>query len=399
VVVVSERARQGLALAPFPLALTGLSPDEVEAIGTGSYLVNAVAACGRCHDGQGSAGETLSLSGGRSFTPMDGVVVHARNLTPHPTAGLQLTREQFVEALQTGKDLRQGGTLLVMPWPTYRWMTVADLEAIYAYLRQAPAVDAVAPADTRPLVAPGPAPTSYDEGDVPRLLTDDAAPDLLGERRGRVIQPLADPTNFDLLPVSEQRSFARGSYLANAVADCNACHTNPARTPTATSPWHITTEAYLAGGAFFALPGAETKSSGTARVESTDLRGAQSGYAAPFFTFARALTEGVGASGDPLSSAMPWTSYRSLVPDDQAALYGYIRGIPRLTGQADRPTQPPSRACAAAADCTRPGETCDPDLGLCVGAGCEDTAGCGACLSCLDKICRPSDPACFLLDR
>jgi hypothetical protein len=312
---------------------------------------------------------------------------------------MQLTREQFVEALRTGKDLRAGGALRVMPWPTYRWMTRADLEAIYAYLRQAPASASATPADTKPPADPLPLPALYDEGDAPRPLPDDLAPDLLGERRGRAIQPLADPAGLDALPTEEQRSFARGSYLVNAVADCNGCHTNPARSPTATSPQRVTTGAYLAGGAFFQLPAAEAQSRHEGRVESANLSGAKQGYSASYFTFAGSLTEGKRADGQALSSAMPWSSFRGLVPDDQAAIHGYLRGIPRITGAADRAAQPPARACAAAADCTGAGESCDAALGLCVGAACQDTAGCGACLTCINKSCQPSDPACFLLDR
>jgi hypothetical protein len=199
--------------------------------------------------------------------------------------------------------------------------------------------------------------------------------------------------------VDEQRAFARGSYLVNAVADCNGCHTSPARSPTAASPQRITTAAYLAGGAFFQLPATEAQASHEGRVASANLSGAKNGYAAPFFSFARALTEGTRASGGAISSAMPWASFRGLLPDDQAALFGYVRAIPRVTGLADRAAQPPARACAAAADCPGAGESCDPDLGVCVGAACVDTAGCGACLTCADKTCQPADPACFLLDR
>src|SRR4051812_33025084 len=46
----SPRAQRGLDISPVPLTTTGLSTAQIEQIGQGSYLVNAVATCGDCHN-------------------------------------------------------------------------------------------------------------------------------------------------------------------------------------------------------------------------------------------------------------------------------------------------------------------------------------------------------------
>ncbi|MBK0400970.1 c-type cytochrome [Limibaculum sp. M0105] len=65
------------------------------------------------------------------------------NLTPDPETGIlrDYSEEQFVQAMRTGRHLGQGRPILPpMPWPVYGQMTDEDLGAIYAYLRQLPAV-------------------------------------------------------------------------------------------------------------------------------------------------------------------------------------------------------------------------------------------------------------------
>ncbi|MCU9850527.1 c-type cytochrome [Defluviimonas sp. WL0024] len=65
------------------------------------------------------------------------------NLTPDPeTGGLRdYSEEQFIAAMRSGRHLGQGRPILPpMPWPVYGQMTDEDLSAIYAYLRQIPAV-------------------------------------------------------------------------------------------------------------------------------------------------------------------------------------------------------------------------------------------------------------------
>src|SRR5439155_8824220 len=49
-IILSARAKHGLDIAPVALSLTGLSGPQIELIGQGSYLVNAVIDCSGCHN-------------------------------------------------------------------------------------------------------------------------------------------------------------------------------------------------------------------------------------------------------------------------------------------------------------------------------------------------------------
>jgi len=70
-------------------------------------------------------------------------VSFAANLTPDPDTGVlrDFTEQQFIQTLRTGRHQGQGRPILPpMPWPVYGQMTDDDLKAVFAYLRQIPAV-------------------------------------------------------------------------------------------------------------------------------------------------------------------------------------------------------------------------------------------------------------------
>ena len=65
------------------------------------------------------------------------------NLTPDPETGVlrDYSEAQFIDAMRSGRHLGVGRPILPpMPWPVYGQMNDEDLGAIYAYLRQIPAV-------------------------------------------------------------------------------------------------------------------------------------------------------------------------------------------------------------------------------------------------------------------
>jgi mono/diheme cytochrome c family protein len=106
----------------------------------GSYLVNAIGACGRCHtprDAQGRPIGAMELAGGFAFD--DGVIGHVvgPNITPDRETGIgNWSEAQIVTALRYGT--RPDGTIIGPPMPvdTYREMSDRDLAAIAAYLRR-----------------------------------------------------------------------------------------------------------------------------------------------------------------------------------------------------------------------------------------------------------------------
>ena len=65
------------------------------------------------------------------------------NLTPDPETGVlrDFTEQQFIQTLRTGRHQGQGRQILPpMPWPLIGQMTDEDLKAVFAYLRQIPAI-------------------------------------------------------------------------------------------------------------------------------------------------------------------------------------------------------------------------------------------------------------------
>lgn len=393
-VIISDRAKHGLDISPVAIDTTGMTSAQIEAVGQGSYLVNAVADCGSCH---GEAGTTPGFLAGTTATGS----FNARNLTRDATTGMQLTLTEFVDAMRTGNNYActnntctsAGNTMGVMPFRDYRWASSADLGAIYAYLKAIPAVANAVAADTG---THGPAataaPTTFVDGFVARAIP--AETDMMGNpipdpdavRRGQALQALTAVTSTD---ATTDWHIARGSYLINAVARCYNCHSNPGRT-SATGPFNTTT--WLAGGAagarVFTLVG-------NVRSMPANLVGATHGFfgEAPidFTTFAGIIQTGTHEDGSTLAAPMPWQHYRDLTLDDLAAIYTYLDTVQTaqpapLTG--DTETQDASFYCAANTDCDQTaGETCDlvstdATYHECIGRTCDANVDCRVCQTC-----------------
>jgi len=247
----------GLRLAPPGFNVAGLSPAEREQVARGSYLVNGVAECFACHStpaGYLAGGLEFALP----FTDVQGFSsVFSRNLTPDPETGLHLTQDEFIEAIRTGKDFHDSTPddpqqLIVMPWHIFRFMSLDDLGAIYAFLRRIPPVRNAIRKTFKP-------PFPFPPVPFPPLGDIDPANDPINAQRGLLIPqffssgPEAQTfvTQFNAAVASltpdAQAQVGRGSYLVNAIAACNDCHTAP---PGGLIPMtmDVNTAAYLAGG-------------------------------------------------------------------------------------------------------------------------------------------------------
>jgi len=415
-VVVSATANQGLNIAPVPLNLTGLSSSQIEMVGNGSYIVNALADCPSCHGGApatylggGCAASDAgpSACSGLAF-PTPAFTVTARNLTPDPTTGLKLTEDQFVAAIRTGADFHTAGdagspseTLVVMPWLTFRWMSLYDLQSIYAFLKAIPAVSNAVPADMKTaMVAPAPTlpvePTAYTAGDQggagtplpPETMPtgpDSSAPvpDPGFVLRGLALNPLSG-VQTNVLDTTTLSLFGRGSYIVNAIGECSGCHTNPELANAATGA--VNTAAYLTGGQIFdfnvlGLPPPAQKQFGYVRPASANLVGATNGFFnmpnVDFGTFETLITEGIHAE-DPapqrhVAFPMPWTFLKHLTLDDLQAVYTYMNqvatqyGLSTLTGAKDKLIPDPAIYC-------------DPSTPCPTGWNCSSTTAPGECL-------------------
>ncbi len=273
---LAARAKRGLAISPVPLVLEGRTGEERTMIGLGSYIVNAASDCAGCHSGPAGF-----LSGGNPFFLGGGQVVWTRNLTPNPETGLALTRDQFFEAIRTGRDFHAGQTkmLVVMPWTTLRWASDLDLDAIYAYLRAIPPVVYLVPPDAKDALPLPPSipfdATTYTDGVVDRKLK--GAGQSFPAHRGYAISPVVLDASRKGVHDDEGRgrSVGVGSYIANAFAHCNDCHTHPDRTADGSK---VNTDAFLTGGTVFATPPPLQRLAGTVRATSANLMGESHGF-------------------------------------------------------------------------------------------------------------------------
>jgi hypothetical protein len=407
-IIISATAKHGLDISPVPLNLVGLTGDQIEQVGQGSYIVNAIADCGGCH----TSDPTKFLGGGVQFggggAPF---TVTSRNLTPDATTGLPndvRNVDQFVSVLQTGADYHgvgDGGTatqsLIVMPWATFRWMSVNDIKAIYAYLKVIPAVSNSIAADTKPAIPPPPVQTSYGDGDQATATplppeTDpqgNPIPDPGDILRGLAINPLSQVT-----PPSDpagQTAFGRGAYLVNAMADCNGCHTNPATTSQTSSQLNVAM--YLTGGQVFATPPPLQPVVHTVRAATADLQGATNGFftkaTVDFSVFLTLITQGIHADDPPpqapLAFPMPWQTFRNMNLDDLQAVYVYMNNVATqygktsLTGLADKVIPMPALYCDTSNACPT-GMTCSSTTaaGECLMNTCAKDTDCAACQTC-----------------
>jgi hypothetical protein len=404
-VVLSSRATKGLQIAAkkgIALSLAGQTDAQLEVIGQGSYLVNAVSGCGGCHDATDAKGNTLPLAGGTPFALDNGAVVYARNLTTDAATGLQITEQAFLDAMRTGKDDKDPShKLLVMPWEHFRWMTLWDLQAIWAYLHVLPAISNSVPADVNKAGSvlsgpPVPMPGTYDEGQVERPLAPDTMtvngqpvpiPDA-EVQRGASIRVYDAPAGFDTMVVQQQETIGLGAYLANA-ALCGECHSNRERDLTG----KIVLANYLTGGQTFAVPQPLQAILHQTRTMSADLVGHMNGFfnegGDSLGRFLSVITSGThadestdGAPARPLGWPMPWQAFADMEPDDLAAVYTYMKTVPP-TG-TDKATQDYDVYCTAPSDC--PAGTCDTTTHVCTGNSCTTpgySAECAACQSCV----------------
>src|SRR5688572_13011661 len=77
------------------------------------------------------------------------------NLTPDAETGLgKWTLRNFMDTIRSGRHLGRGRPILPpMPWPMYKNMTDADLEAVYSYLQTIPAIKNKVPEPLPPAAA------------------------------------------------------------------------------------------------------------------------------------------------------------------------------------------------------------------------------------------------------
>jgi mono/diheme cytochrome c family protein len=176
---------------------TGVPAELANAdpITRGEYLANA-ADCEVCHTAPGGA----AFAGGLAI-PLPFGTLYSTNITSDKDTGIgDYSDADFLNAVQRG--IRKDGTRLypAMPYPSYTYMTDADVLAIKAYLFSRPAVHAPNQADT--LGFP------------------------YNQRWSMIFWSWFFNANSRFAPNTAQSAqWNRGAYLAEALAHCGECHT------------------------------------------------------------------------------------------------------------------------------------------------------------------------------
>lgn len=150
-------------------------------------------------------------------------------------------------------------------------------------------------------------------------------------------RPTQDPEadrivrGFQIAPVRlnlrhrDRNTVGLGSYIVNAQAGCNDCHTNPPYAPGGDpfegQPKKVNTEGYLAGGTQFGP------------VTSANITPDENGLPAglTFQEFRRMLRTGHDPDDpDEILQVMPWPVFQDMTERDMRAVYEYLRSIPHV---------------------------------------------------------------------
>jgi mono/diheme cytochrome c family protein len=260
-------------------AKTPLTTEQMKGlIERGRYLVRA-ADCAACHTADGGA----PLAGGRPF-PMPFGTLYATNITPDPETGIgRWSRADFQRALRDGTAPR-GHLYPAMPYVSYRQLTPADTDAIYAYVMSRPPIRQQNRANSFPFDYVRPTLAFWN---------------LLNLPAQGFVPDTAKPADWN-----------RGKYLVDALGHCGECHT----------PRDLTLgmirQRYLQGTRIEQVDAPDVTPAGLLRM----------GFDAA--ALARYLPAGMGPQGVMNFSMydVVHNSTRWLTPDDAAAMAAYLMG-------------------------------------------------------------------------
>jgi hypothetical protein len=157
------------------------------------------------------------------------------------------------------------------------------------------------------------------------------APDTEQSRIQRGFQIAPVPLN---LRGKDRALVGLGSYIVNAQAACNDCHTNPpfaaGHDPYQGQPAQVNAEGYLAGGTAFGP------------FVSRNITPHEDGRPAglTFAEFKRVLRTGHDPDQEhpqisPLLQVMPWPIYKNMTDRDIRAIYEYLRSIPPIESEEE----------------------------------------------------------------
>lgn len=285
-------AQGGFDALRVPKAAQGESvPTDAATVERGQYLAT-LGNCVTCHSTR--SGE--ALAGGRAF-PTGFGVLYSSNITPDPDTGIgRWTVEQFRHAMKHGVAPR-GLLYPAFPFQNFQHLDPADVDAIFAWLQQQPAVSNTPPPNTL-------------EG--------------LASWRGALLgwrmlfhrpQPLRE------VP-AQGEAWNRGRYLVEGLGHCDMCHGERAAYGSLSRQTHLA-GSRIPGQGWYAPA---LNSEALARWDIASLA-----------TYLRTGTARHGAAYGPMAEVI-YSSLQHLSVADAEAIATYITSLPPprvVTSQRD----------------------------------------------------------------
>jgi mono/diheme cytochrome c family protein len=178
-----------------PVERPNPSSFTAESISKGEVLA-AVGHCVSCHTRPGGQ----PFAGGYGVNTPFGII-YGSNITPDPKTGIGLwSLEAFTRAMREGVARDGSHLFAAFPYNVYTGLWDEDVKALYAYLMTRPPVSSTVPANSVPF------PLSI------RSLEEGWKILFFRSERYRT-----DP--------AKSEEWNRGAYLAQALSDCEGCHT------------------------------------------------------------------------------------------------------------------------------------------------------------------------------
>jgi mono/diheme cytochrome c family protein len=281
---------------------TGVPAELVKAdiVRRGEYLAKA-ADCMVCHTAPGDA----EYAGGLAFSLPFGTL-YSTNITADKDTGIgNYSDREFLDAVQRG--VRKDGARLypAMPYPSYTFMTDADVLAIKAYLFSLPAV------------------LKHDRRDTLEF--------PFNQRWSMIFWSWAFNPDTRYAPnTAKSVEWNRGAYIAEALAHCGDCHT-PRNLAFALDHRRKFAGAPTAGWRAFNIT--SDKGAGVGAWSDENL----------IAYLSRGHATGHGTASGPMGEAVD-RSLSQLSPSDVRALVTYLRSIPAIASAQPATIAPPAPA-------------------------------------------------------
>ena len=291
---VLSSCSSGPEIAPPANITVDKSPDRIE---RGRYLYTTVADCDSCHaehDYTRLYSPPASAARGTGavlqFKGLPGRLV-ASNITPDPETGIgSWTDGEKIRAIREGISKDGHALHPTMPYPSYRYMSDQDVQALVAYMDQLPPVRNPLPKTELPVA-------------------------VLKEIQG-LPRPVRDPVPQP----NPSNQASTGEYLAT-IAYCEECHTPQ-------SGGKPDTARRFAGGQTFATPAGSVVTANITPDKDTGI----GAWDYPRFrdrlqTFRREYSsvEKLPKIGPDRFTVMHYISYSGLTETDMAALFAYLQ--------------------------------------------------------------------------